>query len=67
MNKRTIAGGIAVVVVALGFVCPQLAQIRMNGVLGPGGIALLFLGTAGTLGGLWCVFQGVRGPSTPAS
>ena len=68
MNKRLIVGGCLGVLVALGFVFPQIAQMRMNGVIGPGGVVLLLLGIAGTLGGLWCVARGVRqGPSTPTS
>lgn len=68
MSKKLIAGGCLGAFVALGLVFPQIAEIRMNGSIGPGGVVLLLLGITGTLGGLWCIVQGVkRGPSTPAS
>lgn len=65
MSMRMIIGGSVVTLVALGFVFPQLAQIRMDGVLGPSGVGLLFLGLAGTLGGVWCIVQGLRSESRP--
>jgi hypothetical protein len=68
MNKKLVAAGCVGALVALGFVCPQVAQIRMNGVLGPAGILLLLLGITGTIAGLWCVAKGVmHRPSTPSS
>lgn len=67
MSTKLIAGGCVGVLVALGFVFPQIAEMRMNGSLGPDGVALLFLGVAGTLGGLWCVVRGVRQGSSAAS
>lgn len=61
MSRIKIAGGIALVAVSLGFVCPQLAQIRAVGVLPPASVLLLLLlGIAGTIVGVWCGLQGVR-------
>lgn len=60
MNTKWIAAGVVGVLVALGFVCPQVAQIRMNGVLPPAGIVLLFLGVLGTFAGGWCVVHGMK-------
>jgi hypothetical protein len=60
MNRTRIAGSVAVVAVSLGFVCPQLAQIRAAGSLPPVGILLLLLGIAGMIVGVWCGLQGIR-------
>ena len=68
MNKKLITGGCFGVLIALGFVCPQLAQLRVHGVLGPAGVLLLTFGLAGTIGGMWCIVKGVtHRTSTPSS
>ena len=60
MAMRWIVCGCAAILVGLGFVFPQLAEIRMNGALTLNGICLLFLGVVGVLGGLGCLGRGVQ-------
>lgn len=59
MSLTKIACGIVLIAVSLGFVFPQLAEIRDAGALPPVGI-LLLLGSVGTMLGLWYAVQGVR-------
>jgi len=60
MSLTKIACGIVLIAVSLGFVFPQLAEIRDAGALPPVGILLLVLGSVGTMLGLWYAVQGVR-------
>jgi hypothetical protein len=68
MNWKLIVGGCVVVLVSIGFVFPQIAQLRIAGAIGPSGVALLLSGVLGTLGGLWFVGRGLlHGRSAAAS
>lgn len=68
MNVRLMAAGAVGVLVALGFVFPQIAELRTGNTIGFGGSILLLVGIAGTFAGLWCFLRGSRRrPADPVS
>lgn len=61
MARWLIGGGVAAVLVGLGFICPAVAEWRVQGVLAVVNLLLLAFGIVLTLGGAGSVIQGVRG------
>ena len=51
-----LALGIILLLVGTGFICPSIAQLQRSGVLDGLQVALLFLGTFLTLGGVYACF-----------
>ena len=58
MQRLLIVGGVVAVLVGLGFVCPQVAELRDSGALFAGQILLLGLGVALTGAGAAGVIVG---------
>ena len=55
-----IIGGVAAVLVGLGFIMPAVALLRTQGALPGVDVALLMLGAVLSLGGGWGVLAGAR-------
>ena len=60
MKRLWIAGGVAAVLIGLGFVMPALAQWRDLGAMSVLSVALFSLGMILTLAGAGSVFRGFR-------
>ena len=60
MKRLWIAGGVAAVLIGMGFVMPAVAQWRDVGAMTALSIVLLALGVMLTLGGVGSVFHAVR-------
>ncbi len=67
MRFAWIISGVVALAVGLGFVCPQLAQLRLQPVVPLTGILLLVGGLLLTWGGVWSVARGIRGAGTRSS
>ncbi len=67
MNLSWMLGGVAGVLVGLGFVCPAIAALRLQGTLLPVQGLLLLLGLTITAGGVWGVIRGVQGTEAAKS
>lgn len=61
-RKLQIIGGVAAVLVGLGFVMPAVAQWRTQGSMPAVSVALLLLGVALSLGGGGAIVAGARPP-----
>ena len=60
MSRNLLIVGCVAILVGLGFVFPQLANLRMQGHLVAGEISMLFFGLLLSLGGLCSAAIGVR-------
>ena len=58
--SRLLIGGILAVLVGLGFVCPAIAQLRMEGVIPSVGALLLVFGAFLTFFGICSVAYGIK-------
>lgn len=58
MKRSLIVGGVIVILVGLGFVCPQIAELRNSGSLFAGQILLLGLGVSLTGAGAAAAIAG---------
>jgi hypothetical protein len=60
MNKSKMVAGIFGVLIGMGFICPAIAELRLQGVLPAQGVALLLLGVLLLTAGGGAAIRAVR-------